>query len=405
MRGTYVQQQYEPVPGAGRRAERSAFTYEAFLPWTIADLDLRLRADTAADIADAEKALTELDVASRRVHGLEALSRSLLRSEAVASSWIEAIRVSHRQLAEAERGAPGADYDETRRVVGNVRAMTRAVEIGAHEAPIEVEDILSMHGMLMSNSTLPADRERAGTIRDEPVFIGGHTVQSAEYVAPPAQEVRRLLADMTDFVNNRTDLSAVVIAAIAHAQFETIHPFHDGNGRVGRCLIHTVLRRAGVCTSVYPPISLVFAQDADRYVAGLTAFRRDDLDAWLQRFAVSVRASAAAALGFGREVDDLERQWLDRIYARRIGAGGRRLRQDAAATRLLRELPGMPVFQINDVSDRLGVTWMAAKSAVEELEAAGIVKTVQAGRRNRVYEALELFDAVKRFEERPLDYT
>jgi Fic family protein len=404
-RGVYVEQHHRPdLRAPGRRAERRAFTYQAFVPATVAGIDLRLQADIAADIADAERALTELDVVSRQFHGLEPLSRSLMRSEAVASSWIEALAVSHRKLAEAEHGAPGAAYDEARRVVGNVHAMTRAIELGAQDRPLSVDDMLSMHGMLMSASTLPADRDRAGRVRDEPIFVGGQTVHTAEYVGPPSVEVPRLLTDLVEFINSRGDLSGVVLAAIAHAQFETIHPFHDGNGRVGRCLIHTILRRSGVCTTVFPPISLILAQNARAYVDGLNAFRRDRVDEWLTTFATSMQTAAATALGFGRAVADLEHEWLDRINDRRAQVGARRLRQDAAAHQLLQELPGMPVLRINDVADRLSVTWMAARSAVEELEAAGIVKNVQVGRRNRVYEAPELFDVVKRFEDRPLDF-
>ena len=237
IRGTYVKQSWQPDPsGFGPRAVRRATTYQAFVPAPIGDVDLSLSGSTSADIADAEGALVRLREQGQTASGLESLTRSLMRSEAVASSWIEALRISHRKLAEAEQASPGSRYDEARRVLGNVRAMAAAIEIGAASRPFTVEDILSMHGMLMSTSNVREDRDRAGRVRDEPVFIGGTTPLNADYVGPPPELLDDLMSDLVAFVNERLDLSPTVVAALAHAQFESIHPFHDGNGRVGRCL-------------------------------------------------------------------------------------------------------------------------------------------------------------------------
>ena len=398
-RGTYVWQHSGPdFSGHGSRASRRSSAYQAFLPATIAELELTLDGATAADVADAERALAQLSDATRRIEGFDALSRSLLRSEAVASSWIEALQVSHRRLAEAEHGAPGASYDDARQVVGNVRAMVRAVELGDHGRALHVDDLLSIHGMLLSESPVPFDRERAGRIRMEPVFIGGHSPQTARYVAPPHDDVPRLLADLVGFLNDRSDLSGVVRAAVGHAQFESIHPFHDGNGRVGRCLIHTVLRRAGLVDSVFAPVSLVLARRGDRYVEGLNAFLRDDLQTWISMFATAITASAVAATEFGRAVERLEQDWRATVDANRRPGGRKGARSDSAVVGLIRALPGLPVFQIRDVADRLNVTWKAAETAVLELQSAGIVRQVTAGKRNRVFEAGSLFALVDRFE-------
>lgn len=404
-RGTYVRQhRAADLTDAGSRHARRARTYDAFVPATVADLELSLVGATAADVADAERAVARLAGVVGQVEGVEALSRSLLRSEAVASSWMEALRVSHRTLAEAEHGAPGAHYDEARRVVGNVRAMARAVELGADGRPLEVDDLRSMHGMLMSGSTLRSDQERAGAIRDGPVFIGGVSPETAEYVGPPHEEIGRLLDDLVQFLNDRQDLSGVVLAAVSHAQFESIHPFHDGNGRVGRCLIHTVLRRAGLSATVFVPLSLVLARRGREYVDGLNAFRRDDVDGWISQFATWTTAAADAAERFGAAVEQLGSVWTAQLAARRTAEGRRAVRHDASAVRLLQALPGMPVLRVGDVADHLGVTWMAAKAAVGELEHAGVLRGVSAGKRNRVYEAPDLFSLLTRFEEHPEDF-
>lgn len=401
-RGTYVRQhRHADLTGAGSRHARRAQAYDAFVPATVADVDLSLVGATAADVADAERAVARLDGVAGRVEGFESLSRSLLRSEAVASSWMEALRVSHRTLAEAEHGAPGATYDEARRVVANVWAMALAVDLGSTGRPLEIDDLLSMHGMLMSGSTLRIDHERAGVTRDGPVFIGGVSPETAEYVGPPHDEIGRLLNDLIVFLNDRQDLSGIVLAAISHAQFESIHPFHDGNGRVGRCLIHTVLRRAGLTGNVFVPLSVVLARRGREYVDGLNAFRRDDLDGWISQFATWTTAAANAAEHFGVAIEQLGLRWNGQLADHRAAEGRRAVRRDAAVIRLIRELPGMPVLQINDVADRLDITWMAAKLAVDELEHVGVITNVSAGRRNRVYHVPELFSLVARFEERP----
>lgn len=403
-RGTYVEQTRDPDPAAfGGRAARASLRYEAFVPATILDLDLVLQGPTAADVADAEAALSRLHEQTRLAAGIEPLTRSLMRSEAVASSWIEALRVSHRKLAEAERDAPGSRYDEARRVLGNVRAMMAAIEIGAGSQPFTVDDILSMHGMLMSTSNVREDRDRAGTFREEPVFVGGTTPLNADYVGPPHELVDELVDDLVAFINEREDLSPTVVAAIGHAQFESIHPFHDGNGRVGRCLIHTVLRRSGP-TDIPPPISIALAQMGSRYIDGLNAFRNDDLDAWLSLFATAVTFSCEATVGLGRRVAELRDAWEEQLRQHRAASDRRAPRSDSALMASLDCLADMPAFRARDLAERLEVTWRAAQDAVAELEDAGIIKQVSAGKGNRLYEVMEVFPLLDDFEADPAEF-
>jgi Fic family protein len=401
-RGTYVEQRRDPDPDAsGGRAAKAGLTYEAFVPSPIAGVALRLSGVAAADVADSEAALARLAERAAGAPALGALARRLLRSEAVASSWIEALRVSHRRLAEAEQGAPGARYDEARRVLANVRALEAAVAIGARDDAITVDDLLGMHRLLLSGSNLPLDRSLAGEVRDRAVFIGGTDPTNAEYVAPPHSEVPRLLDDLVAFLHTRSDLSPVVVAAIAHAQYESIHPHHDGNGRVGRCLVHAVLRRA-TGSSVLPPLSVAFARPQSRYVAGLEAFRRDEMDAWLSVFATAVTFAAHATLAFADEVDALQESWRGRIVAARAQVGRRPPRSDAAILAVLDGLPDAPAFRATELSRRIGRTWRATQDAIDELVAVGIVRQVSAGRGNRLYEAPEMLALLDGLEHDPV---
>lgn len=399
-RGTYVEQaRPADLTGFGGRAAKASLTYEAFVPAPIGDIELVLSGAVAADVGDAEAALSRLHTHSP-TSGLEALSRSLMRSEAVASSWIEALRVSHRKLAEAQQAAPGRTYDEARRVLGNVRAMDTAIRIGAGSDPFTVDDVLSMHGSLMSTSNVREDRDRAGTLRTEPVFIGGTTPRNAEYVGPPPDEVARLMDDLVAFINDRHDLSPTVVAAIAHAQFESIHPFHDGNGRVGRCLVHTVLRRAGV-GDVLSPISIAFAHTGSRYIEGLTAFRNDDPDGWLTVFATAVSFACNATAGLADRLSTMQADWEHRLRDRRAAANRKAPRRDSTVMRSLSVLADMPAFHTRDLAERLEVTWRAAQDAVGELQAAAIIKQVSAGKGNRLYEAMHVFSLLDQFEHEP----
>ncbi|MEX0953188.1 MAG: Fic family protein [Nitriliruptoraceae bacterium] len=370
------------------------------MPASIVDIEMRLSGVAAADVADAEAALMRLAHSSAGFPSLEALARRLLRSEAIASSWIEALQVSHRRLAEAEQGAPGGLYDEARRVLGNVRALDAAVDIGARSVSVTVDDLLSMHGALMSTSNVEEDRARAGQVRDGPVFIGGTNATNAEYVGPPHEEVAALLEDLVAFVNTRRDLSPVVVAAIAHAQFESIHPHHDGNGRVGRCLVHTLLRRE-TASSVLPPLSIAFARPEARYVDGLNAFRSDDLDGWLTVFATAISFAAHATIGLAHEVGQLQQSWLEQLVEARARSGLRPPRADAAILAGCEILPDMPAFHARDLAQRLDRSWRAAQDAIEELVSVGIIKQLSAGKGNRLYEVPEIFALLDGFEHDP----
>ncbi len=400
-RGRYVTQHRSADLGAfGGRAAKAGLSYEAFVPASIADIEVRLSGVAAADVADAEAALSRLTHSSVAFPSLEALARRLLRSEAIASSWIEALQVSHRRLAEAEQGAPGGRYDEARRVLGNVRALDAAVDIGARSGSVSVDDLLSMHGALLSTSSVAEDRTRAGQVRDGPVFIGGTHPTNAEYVGPPREEVAALLEDLVAFVNTRRDLSPVVVAAIAHAQFESIHPHHDGNGRVGRCLVHTLLRRE-TASSVLPPLSIAFARPEARYVEGLNAFRSDDLDGWLTVFATAISFAAHATIGLAHEVGQLQRSWLEQLTEARARSGLRPPRADAAVLAALEALPDMPAFHARDLAQQLDRSWRAAQDAIEELADVGIVKQLSAGKGNRLYEVPGIFSLLDGFEHDP----
>lgn len=370
----------------GRRA-KAGFPYEAYLPDLVADSELLLSGDIAAVLTEAESAVRELNAPSPRFHSLETLARQLLRAESVASSRIEGLELSHRRLAKAAYAHDLGDVT-AQSVLANMQAMSVAVRRAVPGRAFKVSDILAMHRELFGAFQDPS----AGKVRTEQNWIGGasSSPRDAEFVPPPPEFVVELLEDLCRYIE-RDDLPAVAQAAIVHAQFETIHPFADGNGRVGRCLIHTVLKRRRVAAHYVPPISLVLATDSRAYIRGLTDFREGRTAEWCAVFAQATRTAAQEAVWFATEVEALQGRWL-----RAAGYP----RQDSAAVALLEVLPSHPILDVGTAEKLLQRSNQAARLAMMALEEAGVLKTITVGKRNRAWEAVGLFELMNAFEAR-----
>jgi Fic family protein len=386
--GTFVERRWQGDPGmpGGRRA-RVSFSYRAFLPDAIASIEPVVSFDTAEAVAAAERAVGELE-ADESVSNLEAIRTLLLRSEAVASSRIEGFELSQRNLARALI-EPRAARGTARTVAANVVAMELATSFPEGDRPIEVGDILKIHRTVMVDA--PA-RLGAGSLRREQNWIGGRlgTPRDARYVPPPETELPQLMADLCAFMS-REDIPAVAQAALAHAQFETIHPFVDGNGRVGRCLTHVIFRRRGLVTRFVPPVSIALAAKPGHYVDGLVAFREGRHQAWLCSFAGACERAAAESVALARSIRALQDDWHER-------AG--RPRRDSAAARILRTLPAQPITSAGTIRSAIGASHQRALDGLKVLERAGILRQLSAGRYDRQYAADELFELLDAYEER-----
>src|SRR3990170_1049065 len=329
---TWVERRWEGNPGAnGGRKARQGFTYRAFIPAPIAKLRPTVTFDTARAIDDAEQARRRLN-ADERVRGLEAIGPLLLRSEAIASSRIEGIELSQRNLARALID-PHAARGTAKTVAANVVAMEEAITIGERPEPLTADDVLTIHRTLMAGEP---DRVRPGEFRREQNWIGGRLSSplDARFVPPPEDVVDRLIADLLAFLV-RDDLPPLAQAAIGHAQFETIHPFVDGNGRVGRCLIHVVLRRTGLAPRFVPPVSMVLAARPSSYVDGLVAFREGRVAAWCASFAGACERAARLSVELAEALRGLREEWRARAGAPR---------RDSAAPRIIEFLPAQPIM-------------------------------------------------------------
>lgn len=209
------------------------------------------------------------------------------------------------------------------------------------------------------DNRLPA--EWVGGFRSALGWVGGPTPLAAAYVPPPPERVAALMDDLVRYAN-REDVDPITQAAVAHAQFETIHPYADGNGRIGRVLVGWLLARR-LAVHVPSPVSLFMARDRGGYLAGLTLFRAGQTDQWVAWFAEVVTRSSLAMVGVVNDVARLLDQWALQLAATKA---------DAAAHRLLRLLPGLPLVS-SLVAERVGVSERAARSALQLLGELGIL--------------------------------
>lgn len=380
---------------ASRRQQLKARgPYRSALTPRIADLALPIATSLQAEAEDAIREIARFDAEvtalarDRAERGGEAplavapLAGVLLRTESASSSQIEGVTAGARALALAAIDVPGGPNAQL--VTANVAAMQRAMDLAEQ---IDLAAILSAHRELLSGHAYAAP----GALREQQVWIGSSALSphTASFVPPHHTRLPAALEDLVAFMA-RVDLPVLVQVAVAHAQFETIHPFNDGNGRIGRTLVHAMLRHAGVTRHLTVPVSAGLLTDTAAYFAALDAYREGHVEQIVRRF---VEASFRAINNGRQLVEDLERvhrEWSVRLTSRR----------GSAAQRLLSHLLSQPAINIAQAQQLAGVALSAAQRAVEQLEAAEVLAPVGSARRNRVWIAPEVIGALDAFAER-----
>jgi Fic family protein len=348
----------------------------AWVPHPLAGQELEVGIRTARRTEQAIAAVRAGAVATAR---FEPLALFLLRAEGVASSHIEGLRTPLVDVAAAEVGDtsnPTAGW-----VADNLAAVRLALDGAGRN--LAIEDIHEWHRRLMGpTGRLP--EQMLGAFRTAQSWIGGTSPRDASFVPPPPERVDDLMADLVGFVNAEW-VDPVTQAAVAHAQFETIHPYGDGNGRIGRILIGWILaHRTGI--TVPPPVSVFIARDPGGYLAGLTRYRFGELDPWVDWLAAELQYSSEAAQSLIERSERLLVEWSGRIDD---------LRADATARRVLPLLVEHPVVSSDLVAARVGVSERAARAALVVLATRDIIEpydkvSTRPGRPRRIWVAPEL---------------
>ena len=391
MRGRYERRpwQWNPALYAPPRYQR-ACEYQVFIPDPLADFELDIQGTVAGAVSDAEAAIGWLNRTARRE--LMPLARLLLRTESIASSKVEGLQLDTRALARAEaRQESGRSIGrDAVEILANIDAMQLAIEQAAHAGAITTDLLLDVHRRLLEHD---ARQRSVGRLRDQQNWIGGNDYNpcGAAFVPPPREYVEPLMVDLCAFCSEQR-LPPLVQAAIAHAQFETIHPFEDGNGRTGRALVQVILRRRDLAPTYVPPISVILARDKDMYIRGLSAFRDGHINDWLEMFASAAAQAATLARRYLDEVEGLKLRWVERV--RSIAAP----RKDAAVWALIDVLPAHPIISIAVAAAATGRTRPAVSNAIAELHAAGVLQRLGDSERNRSWEADGLLDVISRLE-------
>jgi Fic family protein len=305
---------------------------------------------------------------------------------------VEGLQVDTRRLARAEVTAQAGERlpSNARQVIGNIDAMQLAVDEAARADRITIDHLTALHARLMVSSPNPAI---AGRLRTSQNWIGGNDYNpcGADFVPPPPEHIQPLLDDLRAAIDDDS-LPPIVQAAIVHAQFETAHPFDDGNGRVGRALVHVILRRRGLARVYVPPISVALAARPDRYIEGLTRYRIGEVSRWVEQFAEATAHAAGLASEYLAAVRHLVAEWRYRLESSSAP------RADAAAWALIDILPGRPVITSGVAQAETGRAKSAVHHAIDQLVVAGVLEPLSTSRRNRAWEASGLLDLLEGLE-------
>ena len=391
MRGTLVTKTWEWDPTLYAPAKyRKACRYEAFIPDVLAGFEFNLPSSVAAGVSEAEQAILKLNAGAQPA--LAPLARLLLRTESIASSKVEGMQVGIRQLARGEsRIETGGKASSTiLEVLGNIDAMQLAVDEAAKADRFGIEHLIAVHEKLMANAP---NSGMAGVVRATQNWIGGNDYNpcGADFVPTPAEHVMPLLEDLIEAAADDI-LSPLVQAAVVHAQFETIHPFEDGNGRTGRALIHVLLNRRGIAPEYVPPISVVLASDRERYIRGLTEFRFGEVGLWIEHFAAAAAKAAGLAAEYLQSATTLMDDWREKLAA---GPGPR---SDSATWAIIDILPAHPVITASVAAAATGRAKAAIHQAIKQLTECGVLEPLSESKRNRSWEAVGLLDLLEGLE-------
>lgn len=394
------------ITGVPRRERRSG-EFWWYAPDPVVGQPFVVTAEQSRRIAAVERRIRSLDGPGADLSS--SVSRFLLRSEAIASSRIEGVAPSAKQVALAELGRTEQLQglsDQARLVANNLTAVQEAAGRLAEADEVTVDDLEGLHRALLS------EEPHLHGIRIRQNWIGGadHHPIDADFVPPAAHEVLPLITDLLDYLTGAAD-SPLVQAAIVHAQFETIHPFSDGNGRVGRALIHTSLARRGLTTTAVLPISLVLATRRDDYIHGLTRFRytgpraapaaQEALGQWIDVFVAAADDAVTQSHRIVADIQEVRSDWEMRLANHREAQGRTRaLRSDSATARILEVLTAAPVLTAHTVAELFDVSSKSALTALDELRAADILSTRSIGRGARAYLADDLLDLLTLAERR-----
>ncbi len=352
---------------------------KAFIPYPLPPKSpLELTGNRQKLLEQATMALGRLDSITLLLPDPHLFLYSYVRREAVLSSQIEGTQSSLAQLMLFElEQAPGVPIDDVVEVSNYVAALEHGLQRLKEGFPLSNRLIREMHGILLSRGR--GSNKSPGEFRQSQNWIGGTRPGNANFVPPPPEHVEKCMAELERFLHDDTiPYPALIKAALAHVQFETIHPFLDGNGRIGRLLIAFVLHHDGLLSQPLLYLSLYFKQYRSEYYRLLDQVRMEgDWEAWIDFFLEGVQVTASNAVDTARRLLALFQQ--DEQKIQRLG------RSASTVLRVFRLFCERPLLTLNQLSKQTGLSFPAVSKSVEALVNAGILREITGQKRNRVF--------------------
>ncbi len=352
----------------------------AFVPYPLppADPPLTIDESTAVIHAGAQAALSRLAVAGAMVPDTDWFLYGFVRKEAVITSQIEGTQATLPDIVTYEVTDRAERPDDVEEVCNYVDALAHARGQLSDPSglPLSVRLLRDAHRILMRGAR-GADK-LPGKLRRSQNWIGGSRPGSARFVPPPPEDVPDVLTALERWWHADSDLPPLVRTGLAHVQFETIHPFLDGNGRIGRLLIALLIEHWGLLDQPLLYLSVAFRRAQPEYYARLAAVRTDgDWEGWTRFFLGCVREAADDGVRVARDLHAIVGRDRSRIMAHD--------RSTVAAIQLLERLPSNPVVTVSGVADLLGMTAPPARKAIELLERLDVLREISGKRRGRAY--------------------
>ena len=366
-------------------AYKQQYQYKSFTPLPINRLLTWTDPNINVLLEEATRLLGELNAYSHLIPDVDFFIRMHILKEATTSSRIEGTQTNIDEAVLPEEEIAPERRDDWLEVQNYIKAMNHAIA-ALERLPLSMRLLREAHKILMSSAR--GEHRNPGEIRKSQNWIGGSNLKNAIFIPPTQQELPGLLTDLEKFWHNeKIALPHLIRAALSHYQFETIHPFLDGNGRVGRLLITLYLIDKRLLTKPTLYLSDFFERNRGAYYDALTAVRTsNDIEHWLKFFLTGVAETAAGSKQIFEGIVALRQRSEQQILQL-----GRRVTKGQA---LLRELYSQPVMSANDIAIKLGITHQSASSFIRSFEKMGILREITGRKKDRLFvysEYLRLF--------------
>lgn len=363
--------------GQGPKEDRMFTSFTASIPPNIAAEIWVPDSELSTLCEQAVVAITRLDATAGML--LAPLTGFLLRNEAQSSSKIEFVEAPQIDIARATLGIRASDNAKS--TIAAAAAIENLIQSSETQNPADATAIAAAHTILMKDD--PYETRYAGKIRDIQNWIKGsdYSPRNAVHVPPAPERVQALMADLQVFCG-RKDIPALAQAALAHAQFESIHPFTDGNGRIGRALINAILRHRGLTQTAVIPIASAFAARRDWYFELVNTYRTGQGALFVEFLASSAIVVCQEAEASAQTLSEMPNNWREIVNPR----------SGSAADNIIDSLLATPLITVESVSQRLGISNTAASAGIQKLDEAGVLRSVGRGSRDRAWSAGDVLD-------------